>query len=37
MAPDSKAVIGSPPSAGLESMIAGILLFGENARNSGLN
>jgi hypothetical protein len=37
MAPDSKTLISSPPSDGTVSMIAGIRLFGEMARNSGLN
>ncbi len=34
---DSNTVTGAPPSAGARSMIAGMRLFGENARNSGLN
>ena len=36
MAPDSKTLTGSPPGPS-ESTIAGILLFGLMARNSGLN
>jgi hypothetical protein len=37
MAPDSNTPIGSPPSAGAVSIIAGMRLFGETARKSGLN
>jgi hypothetical protein len=37
MAPDSNTLIGSPPSDGTVSMIAGMRLFGEMARKSGLN
>src|SRR3546814_4461593 len=35
IAPDSKTLIASPPSAGSESMIAGMRLLGENFRKSG--
>jgi hypothetical protein len=37
MAPDSNTQIGSPPSDGALSIIAGMRLFGEMARKSGLN
>jgi hypothetical protein len=37
MAPDSNTEIGSPPSPGALSMIAGMRLLGENFRNSGSN
>ena len=37
IAPDSNSASGSPPPTGSWSTIAGILLFGEIARNSGRN
>jgi hypothetical protein len=37
MAPDSKTLIGAPPSVGALSRIAGMRLLGESARKSGLN
>jgi len=37
IAPDSKILNGPPPSIGSLSTIAGIRLFGEIFRNSGLN
>ena len=37
IAPDSKTLIGAPPSAGASSTIAGMRLFGLIFRNSSLN
>ncbi len=37
IAPDSNTGSGAPPAAGAWSTIAGMRLFGEMARNSGLN
>ena len=37
IAPNSKTLIGAPPSAGAWSTIAGMRLLGEIFRNSGSN